>query len=245
MAWATSHSEWGVKDWKIFIFSDESKFNVIGSDGIQYCRLGPNEEFQAQNVQKRMKHGGGSIMVWGCITPLGYGRLHCIEGIMKKEEYCAILEESFLGTLHDYNLDVEDVIFQQDNDPKHTSKLVKEWFSDNGIEVLPWPANSPDMNPIEHVWGELERKVQCRTPPPTTKDQLWTALEEEWKNLRLDYLEKLYESMHHRILSLSLCNVLFQLTSRLQVPSHYALRFLNSSQFAVRSLFPCSVYGLY
>ncbi|KIJ43112.1 hypothetical protein M422DRAFT_253615 [Sphaerobolus stellatus SS14] len=85
---------------------------------------------------------------------------------MKKEEYCAILEESFLGIPHDYNLDVEDIIFQQDNDPKHTLKLVKD----------------PDMNPIENIWGELEGQVQCRTPPPTTKNQLWAALEEKWKN---------------------------------------------------------------
>jgi hypothetical protein len=153
-----------------------------------------------------MKHGGGSVMSWGCITAKGYGRLYRVDGIMKKKQYCSILEREFLGTLEDHDIDLENIISQQDNDPKHTSKLVKEWFVNNGVNVLPWPANSPDMNPIEHVWNKLETQVQCRTPCPTTKDQLWNALQEEWENLTSEYLKTLYESMVYWINALSLVN---------------------------------------
>jgi hypothetical protein len=74
------HQNWTEKDWQSVIFSDEKKFNLFGSDGLQWCRRGVGEEFNAKNVRKEVKHGGGSIMVWGCITSKGYGELHLVDG---------------------------------------------------------------------------------------------------------------------------------------------------------------------
>ena len=125
--WAEEHHEWEVEaHWHNVVFSDESKFNLFGSDGRQYCRRRPGEEFLDRNVKKVVKHGGGSLMVWGCITPQGPGRLHRIEGRMNAVQYCEILTESFLGTLADQRLSPDNVIFQQDNDPKHTLRQAQE-----------------------------------------------------------------------------------------------------------------------
>ena len=83
------------------------------------------EEFLEQNVRKTVKHGNGSLMVWGCVTAWGTGRLIRIDGIMDAVKYVEIVEEGLLGTLSDYGLTNNDVIFQQDNDPKHTANWLK------------------------------------------------------------------------------------------------------------------------
>jgi len=107
-------------------YSDESKFNLFVSDGKSYCHRRVGEALPEQNVQTTVKHGGGSIMMWGCISWKGPGRLHRVEGRMDAKQYTHILSESFLGSLHDYKVQPKNVYFQQDNDRKHTSKLAKK-----------------------------------------------------------------------------------------------------------------------
>jgi hypothetical protein len=136
------------------------------------------------------------------ITPHGLGRLVRIEGIMDKHLYCEILQDDLLGTLDDLELDMRDYYFQQDNDLKHTSHVVTTWFRENNVDVLPWPASSPDMNIIEHVWDHLDRKVRARRPLPSSEDDLWRALQEEWAAIDEAYIAKLYESMPRRVQTL-------------------------------------------
>jgi len=86
-------------------------------------------------------------MVWGCMTAQGIGYACRIDGNMNAELYTHILEDEFLQSLEYYEMEVDKVIFQQDNDPKHTSHAAQKWFKDNGVAVLDWPAQSPDLNP--------------------------------------------------------------------------------------------------
>ena len=89
-------------------------------------------------------------------------------------------------------------IFQQDNDPKHTSNVIKKYFANKKWEIMEWPAQSPDLNPIEHVWDQLEKAIRNRKPPKNT-NELVSYLMEEWSNLDTDYLQKLVESMPQRV----------------------------------------------
>jgi hypothetical protein len=125
---------------------------------------------------------------------------------MNAIQYCNILSESLLGSLDDRSLQPSDIIYQQDGDPKHTSRLAQKWFRDNGFDLLPWAPSSPDMSPIEHAWDLLDRRVRARNPLPTNLNQLWDALVEEWENLDLDTIRNLYGSMPRRVAALQEAN---------------------------------------
>ena len=197
--WALAHGLWQKENWRAVWYSDESKFNLFGSDGREWCWRRVGEAFRDCNTQKTVKHGGGSVMVWGCITPYGVGRLHRIDGIMDAGKYITILNDNLLGTLRDYGVRPRAIYFQQDNDLKHTSKLAKAWFASNHIDVLAWPPNSPDINIIENLRSHLERMVCARNPLPRNHDELWEALQEEWMRIDMDYITRLYDSIPDRV----------------------------------------------
>ena len=204
LAWYLHHQNWTEKDWLPLIFSDEKKFNLFGSDGLQWCRRGVGEDFDAKNVRTEVKHGGDSLMVWGCITLKGYGELHLVKGIMDSVQFCNILNESLLGTLKTLAIQKKQMIFQQDNNPMHKSKYTTTWLAWNRIKTLPWPPNSPDMNPMEHVWSQLNIQL-CQHPQyPTNKVQLWQALVDAWVEMDDSYLFSLYHSMPKHIAALGL-----------------------------------------
>jgi transposase len=203
--WAMQHIRWTVEDWRRVIFSDESKFMLFKSDGRQYCWIKPGQALDPRFTKKTIKHGAGSLMVWGCVTGQGMGRIHRIEGIMCGPDYVEILNKSYLGTLKDLKLrqtGTSGVIFQQDNDPKHRSKVAEAWFQAKRVKRLPWPPSSPDMNIIEHVWDQLDALVRARNPLPRNKEELWVALQEEWANFPQAALDKLFESMPRRVAAL-------------------------------------------
>ena len=150
LAFAQKYEHWTVDDWKRVIWSDETKVNRFGSDGCKYCWKKPGEPLGDREVDPTVKFGGGCIMVWGCMGWNGVGILCEVEGKMDAKQYCSILEDGLLKSIQKLGIPEENVIFQQDNNPKHTSKLADKWFSDQGISVMELPPQSPDLNPIEH-----------------------------------------------------------------------------------------------
>ena len=199
MEFALHHQNWTVEDWKRVIWSDETKINRIGSDGHQYVWKQAGESISDRTTIPTVKFGGGNIMVWGCMGWNGVGMLAEVEGRMDAKQYVDILEQHLPQSITDLEIPEDEAIFQQDNDPKHTSKLAQTWFKDQKITVLDWPAQSPDLNPIEHLWEHLKSQLHKYPEPPKGVWELWDRLVVEWGKIKDEECQRLIESMPRRI----------------------------------------------
>lgn|SRR5215470_2064560 len=196
---AEKYQHWTNEDWERVIFSDEVKINRIQSDGRSWVWKKKGAPRTKQHVKQTVKHGGGSVMIWGCITMHGVGFMCRIDGTMDKFLYKEILEDHLIQTVDWYGMDRKKFIFQQDNDPKHASGLLQEWFEDNEIQVLDWPSQSPDVNCIEHLWAYLKRKLGEYETHPRSIHELWERIEVEWEKIPQEFCINLIHSMPRRI----------------------------------------------
>ena len=184
------------------IWSDETKINRFGSDGRRWCwSRGVNVDGVLSDAQvtPTYKFGGGHIMLWGCMTAKGVGGFCRIHSTMDAELYTEILEGELMDTVKQHKLDVKRVIFQQDNDPKHTSKRAQECLEKLGLKVLDWPPQSPDLNPIEHLWTHLKRRLGEYPTPPEGVEELWERVQSEWAKIPVEVVLNLIDSMPARI----------------------------------------------
>ena len=202
LEFAEAYQYWTISDWRKVIFSDESKVNRFWSDGRKWSWSRPDDALNDRNVTGTVKYGGGSVMVWGCITALGPGYLTKIEGSLDAKLYCNILQDEFLRSCQYYNLETNDIIFQQDNDPKHTIKLASKWLQDNEITTLSWPLQSPDMNPIEHTWALLKYRLNQYQNLPSGMVELWERIATTWNEISKQECLNIIDSMPDRIRAL-------------------------------------------
>ncbi len=199
LAFALKYKEWTVEDWKRVIWSDETKINRIGSDGKQWVWKQVGEGLISREVQGTVKFGGGKIMVWGCMGWEGVGQLAEVEGRMDGDQYVAILEDHLVPSIEESGIFEEEAIFQQDNDPKHTSKKAKKWMEDHNISLLDWPPQSPDLNPIEHLWKHIKSELTKYPTQPKGVWEIWERVAEVWDKIRPEVCQNLIESMPRRV----------------------------------------------
>lgn len=166
------------------IFTDESRFSLDGNDTM-YSWKDRNG-----NIRQMRPYRGGSIMIWGAITKEGQFIYQKINGTLNSEKYCEMIEKTVIPRL---NLLNREYIFQQDNASCHVSRFTMALFDRLKIKLLQWPPKSPDLSPIEMLWGILKSKVYDGTNYDNS-DQLWTRIVNEIDEMNPATITNLYKN---------------------------------------------------
>ncbi|KAG1536131.1 hypothetical protein G6F49_013039 [Rhizopus delemar] len=203
LQWARQHIDWTVNDWMNVIWSDETKINRFGSDGKSYAWKVPGQPLKKHHVRETVKHGGGSIMVWSCISWYGPGYIVDVGKNMTKDAYLEVLQDDLMKSLAWYMEEsgnpTNQFIFMQDNDPKHTAKVVSKWLNEQDFHVMKWPPQSPDLNPIENMWKLLKRRLfRSYDCPPCGIHELWDCIGHTWYQITAEECQKFIKSMPDR-----------------------------------------------
>ncbi|GFT70853.1 transposable element Tcb1 transposase [Trichonephila clavipes] len=122
------------------------------------------------------------IMVWGGIGYHSRTPLVRIAGTLNSQRYISEMLKPYLQG-----------IFQQDNTRPHVARIVRRLFVNHQIELLRWPARSPDLSPIENMWSMVAQRLTQTTPPVATPDQLWQRVEVAWSAVTQEHIQSLFE----------------------------------------------------
>lgn len=200
LRWAREHRDWSMDQWERVAWSDESRFVLHDADGRVRIRRLPGEQLLPQCTVGHTQAGGGGIMLWGTFSWASPGPVVVVERTMNATGYLNIIADQ----LHPYMASVFPAgngIFQQDNAPCHKAKIVLEWFREHDAEfqLMSWPPNSPDINPIEHIWDVMGRQLRGQRPPIRNIPDLRDRCVNLWYNLSPAIYQGLVASMPRRV----------------------------------------------
>uniref|UniRef100_A0A3B3CGX4 Transposase Tc1-like domain-containing protein n=1 Tax=Oryzias melastigma TaxID=30732 RepID=A0A3B3CGX4_ORYME len=200
LQFALDHQNWTIEDWKNVAWSNETQFLLQHSDGrVKICRQ-QHEIRDSSCLVSIVQTGSGGVMVWGIFSWHTLGPLVPIEQCYDATAYLSIVADH----VHPFMSSVfpsSDGYFQQDNTPCHKADIISDWLleHDNEFTVFKWPPQSPDLNPIEHLWDVVEQEIRIMDVQPTNLQQLRDAIMSIWTKLSKECFQYLVESMPGRI----------------------------------------------
>ena len=183
------------QNWTDVVFSDESRYSLRFADGRVRLYRRQRERYHEGYVVERDRFGGGSVMVWGAINHDFRSELVLLHGNLTAQRYINEVLALVLVPLLQHHGHNCRLTFQQDNARAHTVPTTRNYLTQHGIDILEWFEVFPDINCIEHLWGELgHRQQQARNAR-----ELGAAVQEEWQNILMPTIQSLVRSMRRRL----------------------------------------------
>ncbi|GFU76084.1 transposable element Tc1 transposase [Trichonephila clavipes] len=196
LTWSREHALWTPQQWSCVMFSDESRFSLQSDSRRTLIWRTPGTRYHQENTIERYRYGGAGWLVWRGIILGSRSDLHAQSVTMIGHIYRNVMLEQhvrlFQGTMG------AEFLFMDDNARPHRANIVDECLQSVDITRMDWPAYSPDLNLIEHVWDMLGRRIAARQPPPTSLPELRRALLDEWCNIPQDQIDNLILSTPRR-----------------------------------------------
>ncbi|KAK2944661.1 putative Transposable element Tc1 transposase [Blattamonas nauphoetae] len=194
LRFAEAHADWSVDEWRKVMFSDESSVECGENHGQHWVWRRKGEEWRGDNRKLTIKFAG-HVSFWCTMSAAGPGSMVVLDGTLNSDRYLHLVRRHVQqdGT----RLCGEHFVYQQDNHSAHNAEEVLDYIDRQGIQLLNWPANSPDLSPIENMFACLKRNVAERNP--TDLIRLREIAQEEWNSFTPAYTDALVSSMPHRI----------------------------------------------
>lgn len=199
LAWCMARIHWNLRTWRKIHWSDESRFLLHVTDGRTRVWRHKNTAYTPKNIMPTVAYGGGSVMVWGCISHDCKLDLITIRGNLTGAQYIRDVLQPVVVPHFDNHPLATRPQYMDDNARPHRSRAVLDFMRASAVTTLPWPALSPDLNPLEHVWDILGRRIQARQPPLQNLQQLEAALHAEWVSLTREQIRRLTGGMRRRV----------------------------------------------
>jgi hypothetical protein len=194
ISFAEGYSHWNEDDWSRVIFSDETHF-YLGHHGREYVQrpigaaLDPKYTLKTDRLE-------GKVSLWGCICAGGLGHAELYVDTLDARRYQSILALNLVSSAHHF-WPKGHWWYQQDNWSVHTAGTSQAWFHNHGIDLIDWPAWSPDLNPIENLWNDLKRRVYAHHAKMMEELEHWIGM--EWQATELNFISHICRSMPQRM----------------------------------------------
>lgn len=197
LSFAHGYERWAEDEWRRVLFADIKTFTGEGSHGQVWVRR-PMDE--AANPEYSVPHKPHPVAVpaWGCFSAHGPGYMAMFEGSLDAAGLRDIFRAYLLPTVKEHFGEGADWWLLHDNDPgRHKSQVLKTFMHNNYIRPLEFPPYSPDLNPIENLWADMDKRMASE--PAETKEELEKQVAAVWAETTQEYCSKLALSMPQRI----------------------------------------------
>ena len=182
------------------IWSDETTVRKCPKDKEKKIWTHKSVEKKDLPVNPQIHSGGFSVMFWGCFSFYGLGPLVALDDSMNASRYVDLLKETVIDEIKAAaELSGEEMILMQDNAPCHKARQLTAFLAESNVKLLPWPAQSPDLNPIENLWAIVKRRRDFKFGVAGSRAELIEQVFSIWNEIDLELCQKLASSVPNRL----------------------------------------------